>query len=367
MAIRVLVLSATDGTGGIDFCKSLRLCGEKYHIIASDTNHIRLHHALPYADEHFLLPDIESEGEEKYWADLLKLVDEVKPDFVYAADTNKELEIFSARRKEINVPYFLPPKEAVEIYEDKWRTWQYLDKAGIQVPKTVLIEGKSDLKEALVQFSRVWLRATTGSGGRGSIPTDNFDFAVNWLNRYNGWGSFTAAECLTQKMATWIGLWKDGDLIVCQGRKRLHWDYGHLSPSGVTGITGAQSTTSDPTIHATALATISAIPYKPHGIVSVDFTYDSEDRPNPTEVQASRFYSSIYFLANAGLNLPDMFIDLGLGRKPCKIQRREHPLENDLVWLKTVGCPEQLTTLKEIEQRRKKWSAHLNEKNQETR
>lgn len=360
MSTRVLILSATDGTAGVDFCKSLRLCGKKYHIVASDTNSIRLHHALPYADEHFLLPDINEKGDAEYWSVLLKLIKHTKPDFIYAADTNKELELFSARRDEIDVPYFLPPREAVEIYEDKWLTWQFLQQADIQVPKTVLIKNKADLEHAISEFQQVWLRATTGSGGRGSIPTDNFDFAVNWLNHNNGWGVFTAAECLTKKMATWIGLWKEGELIVCQGRNRLHWDYGHLSPSGVSGITGAQSTTSDSVIHQTALAAIAAIPHKPHGVVSVDFTYDSEGRPNPTEIQASRFYSSIYFLAAAGLNLPDMFIDLGLGRETKEVLKREHPLEDGLVWLKTVGCPEQLTTLQEMEKRREKWSVHFN-------
>lgn len=346
---KILVLNVGDGAG-INFCNSLKLCEGKYHIIGADTNIFRLEYAT--ADERFIFPEIEVD-KEGFWRSLLRLISEKKPDFIYAADTGPELEILSERRAEIEIPFFLPPKDAVHVYEDKWLSYQYFKSAGITVPETVLVKSESDIDGAIEKFGSIWLRATKGSGGRGALPTNNPAMAKAWLDRHEGWGQFTAAEVLTKRMATWIGLWKDGELIVCQGRNRLHWEYGSLSPAGVTGITGAQSTSSDKIVHDVSLAAIKAVPYKPNGIVSVDVTYDKNGIPNPTEIQASRFYSSIFFLAKAGLNLPDLYVQTGITGKVPMLDKREHPLPDDLVWLKAVDCMPQLTTFEELARKEK--------------
>ena len=36
---------------------------------------------------------------------------------------------------------------------------------------------------------KIWLRASSiGGGGKGALPTNDFDFAKSWINHYNGWG-----------------------------------------------------------------------------------------------------------------------------------------------------------------------------------
>ena len=181
-----------------------------------------------------------------------------------------------------------------------------------------------------------------------SIQTDNFDMAKAWINRLNGWGNFTAAEVLSKNTATWSGLWNNGNLIVSQIRKRVYWEYGYLSPSGVSGITGAQVTAKDPLIDDIALKSIYSINKLPHGIVSVDFTYDFEGYPNPTEIQASRFFTSSYFMAKAGLNFPLLLIKLAFNEKIPEFNDKFSPLEEGLVWVKYVDCLPTLTSLKEI-------------------
>ena len=187
------------------------------------------------------------------------------------------------------------------------------------------------------------------------MPTSDPRLAAAWISRHNGWGTFTASELLTKKMATWIGLWYEGQLIASQGRERLHWEYASLSPSGVTGITGAQVTTNAPAICEVARKAIDALPFSPHGIVSVDLTYDRQRNPNPTEIQASRFYTSILFLATAGLNLPDLYIQLALTGNASALPS-VNPLPDGLLWLKSVDCQPQLTTVKEFERQVASWS-----------
>lgn len=348
--IKILVLSAGDCTG-INFTKSLSLLGNKYYIIATDTNVYRLQHV--YGDEKYLLPENVSE-ESEYVEALVKIIKRSKPDFIYAADTNFELYMLSKYRGVISeyCKFFLPSPESSNIYENKWLTYQCLKTAGIVVPETLMINSEEDIHNAIDKFGKIWLRAIEGSGGFGSIPTSDPQLGIAWVKKYNGWGKFTAAEVLTSRTATWIGIWWKGELIVCQSRKRLYWEYGNLSPSGVTGITGAQTTCNDIELHDIALRSIESVKHDPHGIVSVDFTYDSNGVANPTEIQASRFYSSIYFLSKAGLNLPDRYVELGYSGNIGE-SGIISPLPNDLLWLKAVDCAPILTTVKDLAEIRK--------------
>lgn len=346
---KVLVLSAGDNTG-IGYCRSLKLAGDKYQIVATDTNPYRLHHSV--GDVRYLLPEAASHD---YFPSLLRLVQAERPDFLYASDTNPELEIVTSRRTELGCTTFWPPQDAMAIYEDKWLTYLKCRDVGVPVPETVLVSTPEDVRRAVRQWGKVWLRATRGSGGRGAIVTDDPDLGIAWVKRFDGWGTFTAAEVLTSEMATWMGIWWHGELVVGQGRKRLHWEYGHLSPTGVTGITGAQSTLKDTGLRETAIMTIKAMGHEPHGIVAVDFTYNKQGWPNPTEVQAARFYSSILFLAEAGLNLPDIYTELGLSGEPPQLPDRLDPLDEGLLWLKAVDCTPQLTTWDDVRRNESKW------------
>ena len=121
-----------------------------------------------------------------------------------------------------------------------------------------------------------------------------------------------------------------------------------MAPSGVTGITGAQVTARDPKIDELAIRSILAVNSKPHGIVSVDFTYDFDGVPNPTEIQASRFFTSTYFMAEAGLNFPYLWVKLALEEEIPLIKEKYSPLDPDLLWIKYVDCKAQLTTVANI-------------------
>jgi predicted ATP-grasp superfamily ATP-dependent carboligase len=346
---KVLVLSAGD-PAGINFCKSLALQPDAFEICGADTDIYRLH--LACADSRHLLP---APQDGRYLDALNHLIDRVEPDLLYAADTNPELLFVSENRDRINALLFMPPPEAVRSYENKFETYLACRDAGITVPETIMLNEPTDVDRSIREFGEVWIRATHGSGGSGSLPTSDKVLARAWVDRYSGWGRFSASQRLGRKMATWIGLWDNGRLITCQGRRRLHWEYAHLSPSGVSGITAAQATTNDAKINEVAQATIKAAGHVPHGIVAVDLTYDGNDIPNPTEIQASRFYTSIYFLARAGLNFPAQFVKAALGDALDGELTGQHPLRNDLVWLKTVDAEPILSTVDDVSSNLNRW------------
>ncbi|MFY4744117.1 hypothetical protein ACOTVX_11615, partial [Aliarcobacter butzleri] len=75
-----------------------------------------------------------------------------------------------------------------------------------------------DLKRALddlgVDDGKIWLRANVGGGGRGALPTNEYEFAKKWIDRFKGWGVLTGAELLTEETVTRLSIWHVGELVV---------------------------------------------------------------------------------------------------------------------------------------------------------
>ena len=192
------------------------------------------------------------------------------------------------------------------------------------------------------------MRAISGAFGKWSLPTDNFSFARHWINYYRGWGKFTVAEYLSPDSITWLAIYKEGRLIVAQGRKRLYWEFGNRSVSGVTGITGTGITVSDKRLDSLAQRAIFAIDKEPNGIYGVDLTYDKQGVPNPTEINIGRFFTTHQFFTEAGLNMPYIYLRLAFGESIPKFKKKINPLPDDLAWVRGMDTEPVLTSLKEI-------------------
>lgn len=302
--MKKILITNAGRSAGINFCRSLRLAPEKYELIALEQSKYSLFNAE--ADKKFLCPE---SSDPEYLPYIKYIIDQEGVDVVYPSKTNAELWMISAHRSELSAKTYLPDEKYITIFEDKFRTYEILRDNGICVPNTYLIDSVETLKDVFNKYKEgVWLRAIKGCGGKGSILAKDYNFAYSWINYHNGWGTFTAAEILSPNTTSWSGLWKKGELIVSQIRKRLYWEFNYLSPSGVTGITGAQITARDSDLDDLAIRSIKTIMPEPHGIVSVDFTYSFDGIPNPTEIQASRFFTSTYFMAKARTKL-SLFVD----------------------------------------------------------
>ena len=181
------------------------------------------------------------------------------------------------------------------------------------------------------------------------MPTNDFDFAKSWINHYNGWGDFVAAEMLTPNTVTWLSIWHEGELIVAQGRIRKAWTHGNRTISGVTGVTKVGQTYSDEQVDEIAINAIKAITNKPHGIFGVDMAYDVNNIPNPTEINISRFFTTVLFFTQAGLNMPEIFKNIALYNEFPKLSKILNPLPNGLNWLRGMDTEPKLMTNFEIE------------------
>ena len=69
------------------------------------------------------------------------------------------------------------------------------------------------------------------------MSSPNFALAREWIESRAGWGKFVAAEKLTKQTITWMAIYKNGELIVAQSRKRINWLFPDRTQSGVKTIT----------------------------------------------------------------------------------------------------------------------------------
>lgn len=286
---------------------------------------------------------------------LLEVINIEKPDFAHFQNDVEILEISKIREDILSTgtKLYMPNHETICNCVDKGKSAQIWQNAGIKLPKTMIINNEQDLKKAFNvlgdEDGKIWLRAVVGGGGKGALPTDNYEFAKIWIDRFNGWGNFTAAELLTEKTITWLSVWYEGELVVAQTRKRDSWNFGNRTLSGVTGITRVGITTSDDTVNRVAMDSIFAIDKKPHGIYGVDMTYDKAGIPNPTEINISRFFTTIYFFTKAGLNMPKIYKDIALYNKFPNLDKKINPLPDNLLWIRGMDREPVLTAREEIE------------------
>ena len=171
------------------------------------------------------------------------------------------------------------------------------------------------------------------------------------VGEVDGWGQFVAAEMLTARTVTWLSIWFHGELVVAQGRTRKGWVHGNRTVSGVTGVTKVGETSSSPHVDEVAVATVKAVDGCPHGIYGVDMTYDWQGIPNPTEVNISRFFTTVLFFTVAGLNMPAIFKNLVLHEEFPALHRRLNPLPDGLLWLRGMDRSPRLMTKQELEGR----------------
>ncbi len=307
---------------------------------------------LSNAEKKFHLPYADTS---EYKPALLALLAKEKPDLIHFQN---DLEIFHASmfRDEIlatGTKLFMPDHEVIDTCVHKYKSYLAFQKAGVPVPKNIFINNEEDLKLAFEELGdetgKIWLRASSiGGGGKGAIPTSDYALAKAWIDHYDGWGDFVAAEMLTPDTVTWLSIWHEGELVVAQSRARKGWTHGNRSISGVTGVTKVGVTCDDEHVTDIAIQTVKSVSDKPHGIFGVDMAYDKNGIANPTEINISRFFTTVLFFTEAGLNMPEIFKDIALYDLFPKLDKKINPLPNDLLWLRGMDKKPRLITAEAI-------------------
>lgn len=341
--MRRIVLSEAGGTLTRNVVASLRAAPESLYIVGISSNPYEL--ALSSCDETFLVPRA---SDLQFIPAITEVIRQTGATFLHSQH-DAVIKVLSKHRSELAVRMFLPSEQTVSSCIDKYQSYRLWEQAGITVPRTREICSPSDLQEAFTSLGpSIWLRLKEGGGGSGALPTDDFAFAKLWIEHFKGWGNFTAAEVLSPDSVTWTSIWRGGQLLVAQGRKRLAWLFGNRTLSGVTGVTAIGETVSDPTVDAVAQRAILAIDRSPDGIFSVDMTYNTDGEPCPTEINIGRFFTTIHFFTEAGVNFPYIFLKAAYGEEPPLPNQRLNPLESGLLWIRGMDTPPVLSSREQI-------------------
>lgn len=335
--MKKILISEVGGAPSINVVKSIRAMKEPVYLIGISSDKYLL--ALADVDEKYLVP---MASDNLFLPVLKEIIKKTRPDMIFSQN-DEVVEILSQERKKINSKLFLPEHQTILLCHDKFASYQRWKEAKLPVPQTELIKNPKDLKKAFRNFgSKIWVRSTEGWSGKGAFCTDDYAFACLWIQHHQGWGKFTAAEYLSPMSVTWMSVWNKGELVIAQGRRRIEWRFGHHSVSGITGQTGVAVTISNKKVDEIAQRAIFAIDKKPHGIFSVDMTFDSKRIPNPTEINIGRFFTT------AGLNMIEVVIRILLKEKIPVFKRKVNPLKPGLVWIRQIDVEPKIFREKEI-------------------
>lgn len=322
-----ILATASGGPSTLSFTRSLRDADpqrNKYRIIGTDCDPHNIHRSE--VDVAYLCPRA---TDPNYIPFLLNLIQREKVDFLHS-QPEIEAYIIGKNREQIvstGCRLFMPAQSTIECLRDKWASYRIWSAAGIKVPQNIFLNSIADLEAAFDSFGKdIWIRETIGAAGKGSLSRPTFETAKAHLDETKAWGHAVAAEHLAKDTVTWQSIWNQGRLVVAQGRRRHSWAFGNRAQSGVTGLTGVGETVSDAMLDDLAIQCIRATDATPNGIFSVDFTYDLQGVPNPTEINIAKFFTTHHFITRAGCNMPEILVQLALGQyegaygvlNPCK-------------------------------------------------
>ncbi len=343
---RVLITGA-GGSISLNVARSLVQPPSSAKLFAVDSNRYFIH--LSQAEQKAVIPS--AAETQAYLKTIRTLVAEWKIDVIFPSNM-LEVLVLARERETLGARTLLPSLSAIEIGADKWRTYEVLSKAGVPVPKTLLVKGPEDLKRVFSDFGDpIWLRGS-GIPGRGvgvaSLPARTEAQAHAWLDYHQAWGMMTASEFLPGDNLTWMGLWKDGELIASQGRKRLAYVISHVSPSGITGAPSVSCTVHDERINEIGAEAMRLLDPQYTGVGFVDFKSDVTGDPKVTEVNVGRLGTTHYFYTEAGSNFPHWYVQLAMGEKP-QVSTHANVVPAGLYWIRTLDSEPALVKESELD------------------
>ncbi len=320
------------GRLALAFTRGLKTSNIPCRVIGVDGDTISMHRSK--ADVNVRVPRA---SDPAYVGMLNSVIDEYQVDLV-TVQLEAELLPISANRDLIKADVFLPKHRTVEIGDSKWATYDIWRREGIATPESVLIDDHSDLQNAFDHFGgKMWLRALTGAGGKGSMRVTAIEDARKWLDLWEGKAEFMAAQLMKDDAWSWESVWDHGRLVVAQARKRLRWEFKNLTMSGVTGIAGASETVSNPDVERTCIEAVLAVDPEPHGIMGLDISFDNAGTPYVTEINPGRFMSggSLLF-AGHGLNLAEAAIRVAFGEWPSNSKLDDYRLPDGMICISGI-------------------------------
>lgn len=332
MTKRIAILGA-GGTAARNFVEAVKLSSNDWQFIGVDIN--------PY-----MLQLSDCEEKIIHYDPYLEFCENLNIDFVHA-QPDEQVKIlafttFSYANGGQDTPMkartFLPRESEIAYCQDKMKSHEILQTNRVPVPELWPIE---KIEHAIALYGRVWLRASIGAGSKAALPVSNILQVEGWLDYWGKETKFMVSEFLPGKEYAYQVIFYEGQIICDQARERIEYLGAAQSPSGQTSSPSVARTVSREDVYDIGEKAIRAISQYPHGVFGVDMKENGNGVPCVTEINAGRFYTTSNFFAHAGLNMPEIYLELGLGIFEDRPGRTDR-LPDDLYWIRGVDCKPRL-------------------------
>ena len=347
---RILITGA-GGSAGVNFTRSLWLGREHFYTAGTDTS--KYHIKLSRTHRSYLVPNCKDEN---YISELNRIIDKEKIGFLHA-QPDPEVLVISANRNKLNAKTFLPSHEAIVLSQNKYLLNCHLYENNVSVPHTWLIDSKETLQLAFsCGYDKLWLRANSGAGSLAALPVHDYKQAEMWIDYWTErgitWGQFILSEYLPGKEYAFQSVWKNGELFISAARERIEYLFQNRMPSGQSSTPTIAKSVHNEQVNKIAVQGILALDKSPQGVYCVDLKENEKGIPCIMEINAGRFFTTSYFFASAGANMPYYYVKLGYDDDIDIVKSRikqYNAVEPDLYWIRQIDCGEKLVKGDELE------------------
>lgn len=306
MSERRVLVTGIGGSIGIDVARSLRR-DPGLRIVGADGSPWGRRIAERLCDEVAGIPraDLDPQG---FLRALAAIIEDRRIDFTFV-NPDPELEALGVLEELPPGLHPLPAASELPLCLDKAATANRAAAAGLEelFPATRRVEARESLERAFDELQPpLWLRATTGPGGRGSLPVETLEEARGWIAYWQrrGWRhSWVVQELLPGRNFNWTGLYVDGDCVAEAAMERLSYFLSAPAVSGISGQVALCATVSPQGFRDRADRVVRALAPKPNGFYSVDLREDRKGEPRITEINP-RLAGRPWLYTQAGVNFP---------------------------------------------------------------
>lgn len=309
-----VLITGIGGPTPRSIARAIRRIRPEAKILGVDSNPKALGFYMPgLLDASMVVPRASESA--RYFQDIQALIRDHEID---CAIVQPEVEViawgeFCAERGIYPCPAVIPPLPHARALADKAAMSSLLDGTGF-IPKTLRIAPANPRKKeirAVIGYP-CWIRASTGSGGYGSLKLSREADLDAWLYIHSNISEFTVSEFLPGKHLANQMLYLDGKLQMNAGLECIEYVMADVAPSKVTGNTSYGRLVNDDALLGFCEEVMNFITSKigveAHGVYSFDLKLDAEGAPKVTEINVRHMaYTGI--LAQCGFDLVGATLD----------------------------------------------------------
>jgi len=336
-----ILITGIGGPTPRSIAKTLKKFFPDYKIIGIDSNPKAIGFYIPeLIDKKYIAPNA---TDPEYWSFIENLISNEN---IYMAFVQPEIEViewgkYYKSKGTYPCRVFIPPLEYSQLLVNKARMSELLKNSDL-IPKTLIISSRNcnfEKVEDLIGYP-CWIRASTGSGGFGSLKISTRYELEAWLFIHEHINEFTLSEFLPGRHLANQMMYIEGICVRNAGLECVEYVMADIAPSKVTGNTSFGRFINEPSLlnfcEESMMYISGKLGVKPHGVYSFDLKEDKSGNLKITEINVRHMaYTGI--LADAGFNLiVDTIRYLSGDFDIQSIKNHQHIFEKPYIFLRDV-------------------------------